>query len=85
MLDLSFDFFDQPEDDESEFLRSEERTYFDVEDGAGILSRRAELPAEGEIVIETSSNFNENPKIEQFCITNSPEIYGFYKAGLFGA
>lgn len=32
----------------------------------------------GKIVIETSSNFNENPKIEQFCITNSAEVYDFY-------
>lgn len=29
-------------------------------------------------VIETSSNLNENPKIEQFCITNSQELYGWY-------
>lgn len=37
----------------------------------------------GKIVVETSSNFNENPKIEQFCITSSDEIYNFYVAGLF--
>jgi len=29
-------------------------------------------------VIETSSNFNENPKIEQFSLTNSKELYDFY-------
>lgn len=182
-------------EDESVFLRSKERTYFDVHDGAEILSRRAELPQEGEslraisyaggfsscsvvlwiankakikqmfastlrvgkkeidamqdlyeegrlkhakfvlcgiskenkslkgkdygyteyfeeqcaecgflwsyaknhskiilldtskgkFVIETSSNFNENPKVEQFCITKSDLIYGFYKSGIFGA
>ena len=32
----------------------------------------------GKIAIETSSNFNENPKIEQFCITNSSDVYDFY-------
>lgn len=40
--------------------------------------------SEGKFAIETSSNFNENPKIEQFCITRSEEVYEFYKAGLFG-
>lgn len=30
------------------------------------------------IVIETSSNFNENPKIEQFIISNSEEVYNYY-------
>lgn len=30
-------------------------------------------------VCETSSNFNENPKIEQFILSNSEEIYKFYK------
>lgn len=30
-------------------------------------------------VCETSSNFNENPKIEQFILSNSAEIYKFYK------
>lgn len=29
-------------------------------------------------VIKTSSNFNENPKIEQFIFSNSREIYNFY-------
>ena len=38
----------------------------------------------GKYVVETSSNLNENPKIEQFCITCSEEVYEFYKAGLFG-
>lgn len=32
----------------------------------------------GKITIETSSNFNENPKIEQFCVTNSADVYDFY-------
>lgn len=32
----------------------------------------------GKITIETSSNFNENPKIEQFCIANSADVYDFY-------
>ena len=40
--------------------------------------------SEGKFVIETSSNFNENPKIEQFCITKSDLIYNFYKSGIFG-
>lgn len=39
-------------------------------------------------VIETSSNFNENPKIEQFCLLNSKEVYEYYletfrKVGIF--
>ena len=33
----------------------------------------------GKITIETSSNFNENPKIEQFSIENDAELYRFYK------
>lgn len=41
--------------------------------------------SEGKFVIETSSNFNENPKVEQFCITKSDLIYDFYKSGIFGA
>ena len=41
--------------------------------------------SEGKFVIETSSNFNENPKVEQFCITKSDLIYNFYKSGIFGA
>ena len=38
----------------------------------------------GKYAVETSSNLNENPKIEQFCITCGKEVYEFYKAGLFG-
>lgn len=189
-LNLDFDFLGATEADESVFLRSRERTYFDIYDGADILRRRAELPGEGEslraisyaggfsscsvvlwvagktkidrlhistlrvgkkeisameqlhedgklggahfvlsglnrendkkydydgyfrdictrngfswtyaknhskvilcdtragkFTIETSSNFNENPKIEQFCITRSVDVYNFYLAGLFG-
>ncbi|WP_050698677.1 hypothetical protein [Anaeromassilibacillus senegalensis] len=33
----------------------------------------------GKFVIETSSNFNENPKIEQFSFEKSEELYDFYK------
>lgn len=29
-------------------------------------------------VVETSSNFNENPKIEQFIVSNSKKIYDYY-------
>ena len=32
----------------------------------------------GKIVIETSSNLNENPKIEQFCVVKSEDLYDFY-------
>ena len=193
-LNIDFDFLNDEIDDESAFLKSKERTYFDLYDGAEILSKNADLPQEGEslraisyaggfsscsvvlwianktkikqmfvstlrvgkkeidamkdlhddgkldsasfvlcgiskenkslkgkdygyteyfeekcaecgfewcyaknhskvilldtsegkFAIETSSNFNENPKIEQFCITRSEEVYEFYKAGLFG-
>lgn len=34
--------------------------------------------AKNNYVIETSSNFNENPKIEQFCLTNSKAVYDYY-------
>lgn len=34
--------------------------------------------ADGKIVIETSSNFNENPQVEQFCITNDESVYDYY-------
>lgn len=33
----------------------------------------------GKYVIETSSNLNENPKIEQFSFEKSEELYNFYK------
>lgn len=32
----------------------------------------------GRITIETSSNLNENPQIEQFCVTNSAELLDWY-------
>lgn len=32
----------------------------------------------GGITIETSSNLNENPQIEQFCVTNSAELLDWY-------
>lgn len=35
--------------------------------------------AAGKITVETSSNFNENPKIEQFSVTNSEGVYEFFK------
>lgn len=38
----------------------------------------------GKYVIETSSNLNENPKIEQFSFEQSEELYEFYK-GVFEA
>lgn len=34
--------------------------------------------ANGRYVLETSSNLNENPKIEQYSLENSAELYGFY-------
>lgn len=33
---------------------------------------------DGKICVETSSNFNENPKIEQFCVINSQDVYEWY-------
>ena len=48
-FDIDLDFLNDAKiDDESAFLKSKERTYFDVHDGAEILSRRAELPQDGE-------------------------------------
>lgn len=32
----------------------------------------------GKYVLETSSNLNENPKIEQFSFEKNEELYGFY-------
>lgn len=37
----------------------------------------------GKFVIETSSNLNENPKIEQFSFEKDAELYDFYKRELF--
>lgn len=34
-------------------------------------------------VIETSSNFNENPKMEQFSICNDKKLFDFYKDAIF--
>ena len=38
----------------------------------------------GKYVIETSSNLNENPKIEQFSFEKDSELYEFYKEEIFG-
>ncbi len=37
----------------------------------------------GKFVIETSSNLNENPQIEQFSFEKDTELYNFYKTNLF--
>lgn len=34
----------------------------------------------GKFVLETSSNLNENPKIEQYSFENNSELYDFYSA-----
>lgn len=39
----------------------------------------------GKFVLETSSNLNENPKIEQFSLENDSELFEFYKKYIFGA
>ena len=36
-------------------------------------------------VIETSSNLNENPKIEQFSFENDAALFRFYLRNLFGS
>lgn len=36
--------------------------------------------ASSHYVLETSSNLNENPKIEQYSFENNPELYDFYSA-----
>ena len=33
----------------------------------------------GKYVLETSSNLNENPKIEQFSFEQNSELFDFYK------
>ncbi|MFI3171736.1 MAG: hypothetical protein R3Y09_06745 [Clostridia bacterium] len=38
----------------------------------------------GKFVLETSSNLNENPKIEQYIFTKSDEIYDFYQDVFLG-
>lgn len=38
----------------------------------------------GKFVIETSSNLNENPKIEQFSFEQDEELYKFYMKEIFG-
>lgn len=40
--------------------------------------------AENWYVIETSSNLNENPKIEQFSFENDAALFEFYRRNLFG-
>lgn len=45
--DLDFDLLGG-EDDESVFLRTKEKAYFDIYGGRDILRRRAKLPEEGE-------------------------------------
>lgn len=37
----------------------------------------------GRFVLETSSNLNKNPKIEQFSFEKDSELYEFYKMNLF--
>ena len=36
----------------------------------------------GKFVLETSSNLNENPKMEQFSFYKDEEMYNFYKGFL---
>lgn len=38
----------------------------------------------GKFVLETSSNLNENPKIEQFSFEKDAELYDFYLKHMFG-
>lgn len=37
----------------------------------------------GKYVLETSSNLNENPKIEQFSFEKDAALYDYYKLNLF--
>lgn len=37
----------------------------------------------GKYVLETSSNLNENPKMEQFSFEKSEELYDYYKTNFF--
>lgn len=37
----------------------------------------------GKFVLETSSNLNENPKIEQFSFEKDAELYDFYLEHMF--
>ncbi len=37
----------------------------------------------GKFVLETSSNLNENPKIEQFSFEKDAELYEFYLKNMF--
>jgi hypothetical protein len=37
----------------------------------------------GKFVIETSSNLNENPKMEQFSFEKDADLYNFYKKHMF--
>lgn len=39
---------------------------------------------QGKFVIETSSNLNENPKMEQFSFEKDEELYNFYLRNMFG-
>lgn len=39
----------------------------------------------GKYVLETSSNLNENPKIEQYSFEKSEELYRFYEREIFNA
>lgn len=38
----------------------------------------------GKFVIETSSNLNENPKMEQFSFEKDAALYEFYRENMFG-
>jgi hypothetical protein len=39
---------------------------------------------DGKYVLETSSNLNENPKIEQYSFEKDTELFDFYRKNLFG-
>lgn len=39
--------------------------------------------SKGKFVLETSSNLNENPKMEQFSFERDADLYDFYKRNMF--
>lgn len=83
MIDLGLNF-ESPFDSDLFFAGKEARRRFDLQQSFDRLAKSMEgLPREGgSYVVETSSNLNENPKVEQFCMVNDGELLQWYRETL---
>lgn len=71
-LDQKYDYYDIF----TNICKKNKWNYFNTNNHCKIILMRTNL--KNYYVLETSSNLNENPKIEQFSFENNEELYKFY-------